>query len=109
MSGYWDERLPKVYSPYMPIFNDGSKEFEEKMERDFPGYTKQKEELRQSKKEWKEKHRCCPGCGAKALIKTLICPVQKLGEPYRDDQNTFLCENCGLSGMVNTLVPEKGV
>lgn len=59
------------------------------------------------RKEWYDKHKCCPECGCSHTVQTLAGAIQIFGEPFEDNVNYATCCECGWNGKVKLLVAEE--
>lgn len=79
---------------------------EEHAMKDCPIYLGFRDQAEKDRKEWYDKHKCCPKCGSIHTAQTLAGAVQIVGEPFEDNVNDAYCK-CGWRGTVKELMPEK--
>ena len=58
--------------------------------------------------QYRSQHCCCPNCGSKNYITTLVGFILDMSKPEEyKDRNACHCQDCGWKGIAHELVPEK--
>lgn len=59
------------------------------------------------RKKYYEAHKCCPKCGSRNYISTLVGYILDMSKPEEyKDRNSVHCQDCGWRGIYHDLVPE---